>query len=36
MLWHLVENVITCTVVSLLFWSLLNRGPGQALFLYPA
>lgn len=30
-----VVAVTTCTVVSLLVWSLLNRGPGRALFLYP-
>lgn len=27
--------VSLCTAVSLLVWSLLNRGPGRALFLYP-
>ncbi|MBN7120210.1 acyltransferase [Erwinia billingiae] len=38
LLWALTLPVVavsTCTAVSLLVWSLLNRGPGRALFLYP-
>lgn len=30
-----VVAVAACTSISLLVWSLLNRGPGKALFLYP-
>ncbi|WP_034915587.1 acyltransferase family protein [Erwinia sp. 9145] len=30
-----VLAVAFCTVISLMVWMLLNRGPGRALFLYP-
>lgn len=36
--WALLLPVIAvslCTSLSLLSWSLLNRGPGRALFIYP-
>ena len=30
-----ITGVALCVTVSLLVWSLLNRGPGRILFLYP-
>ncbi|WP_312241817.1 acyltransferase family protein [Pantoea sp.] len=36
--WALLLPVVAvslCTLLSLLTWSLLNRGPGRALFIYP-